>query len=256
MSYIRRAYRIVIDNPWLWLVPFALAMYSFVWSLRMGLWPIVKPGLNFKFGVPVGLPIMSQVIQERLGVGQTVGLAGGLTAVLSLAIDAYLSGGWLTAIFKLIAGETVSFDDFVRGSSRNFLPLAALRLVNILVLTVLVLPLGMLFWPLAFAALIGILALTFFWQIAVVKENLGVLSGLWRGWAVLRSNFREVLPLAALTGILSSLISAIINQLAQTKFTYPIGVVAWMVIGSVFTVAVCALYTSLTDESSSQKLDS
>ena len=242
MIYIEKAYKIVRDNFWLWLLPLAIVMLGFFWSLSMALWPLVKPGFHLKFVVPVGLPSMAQILQQQevpLIGGSGLVLLGGLAGIISLGVSAFVSGGWLHSAFRLLNGEQVLQEEFLAASAKFLLRLVGLRLLNILLVTVVVLPLGMIFPPFALFAILFAMALTFFWEIAIVKEDLGVIGGLQRGWEVFKANVSEVLSLALLTGFATAVLSIIINGLAQSMAGYPLAAVSWIFISSVFSVAVC-----------------
>ena len=79
-------------------------------------------------------------------------------------------------------------------------------------------------------------------HIRSVKEDLGLIVGLQRGWEFFKTHVSEFLSLALLLLFASAALSIIINGLAQSMAGYPLAAVSWIFISSVFSVAVCDFY--------------
>lgn len=237
---------LVRRNPWTWLLAAALSTFGLFESMVFGLAPLVKGGFSIKFTVPLGIPDLSSILQGQTSeLGAGVGGAGLLLGLLGLLLNAYLSGGYLGGIFRLLRGRAVAPQDFWTDCQGYFVRMV---LVEVLTLMSVIMAGSMSFvlGPLVIIAIFFLLSVTFFWQFAVVRDNLSLERAISRGWWLMRSNFREVLGLILLVFLLTGAVSLLANFLAQTFTGYLVDILVWASIGSAFSAAVCSLYDRLT----------
>jgi hypothetical protein len=247
MRYLQRGTGLVRANPWIWLLAAALSTFGLVVSLLLGAVPLVEGGFHVKFTVPTGIPDLSSILQ-----GQGVALGGSansiafLIGLFGLLLNAFLSGGYLSGIFRLLHEESPSRDEFWSDCQRFFGRMVMAEILT-LVFVILVGMMGLLLGPLVIVAVFFALAVTFFWRLAIVRDDLHLDEGISQGWQLFRANLSQVLGVALLVFLLTGLISVPVNLLAQSFLGYLADVFIWAFLGSAFSAGICSLYDRLAD---------
>lgn len=83
-------------------------------------------------------------------------------------------------------------------------------------------------------------AYLFFWEIAVVYEDLELREGFKQGHTIMRTYLSEFIVLVTILLIVTGAISIPLNWLAQTQLGYLAAILIWSVVGS--TLFLCVLY--------------
>ena len=243
-----RGFGVVRKYKWIWLLPTLLSLAGLLLGLLFSFVPIVKPGVHLKFTVPTGMPDVDSILkleQTDIGALQPPLL---LLTLISIIVNAFFSGGWLAMVFAALRGEEAAQINFWGRSRYFFGRLFAARVLTVLVGIFGLLFLALLLGPLALLLLVLVplaIAYTFFWELAIVCENLSVGEGFTRGYQVMRANVGEVLQVALPIALFSAVASLIANLVAQHIYGYILLIPIWAFVGSVFSVAICALYQRL-----------
>lgn len=85
----------------------------------------------------------------------------------------------------------------------------------------------------------------FFWEIAIVYEDLGLQAGLIRGHMIMRSSLGEVARLLITILLTSGIVSLLLTWLAQYYLGYLLAILIWSIIGASLYVAVIHCYSEL-----------
>ncbi len=244
------AFAIVRRHKWVWLVPTALGLGWLMISLLLGAIPAVKEGVHFKFTVPNGMPSLDSILQmQQQPINEAMGGPVLLLTVIGMAIGAFLTGGWLAGVFSALRQQDTDQAEFMENCQRFFGRLLAARLITFVVMVFGVLTLAMVLGPLVFVLMLVALIYTFFWELAIVREDLSVSEGFTRGHRLLTGRLGEVLGFLLPIGLLTGFLSVFANLLAQSFVGYVLMIPVWSFIGGGFSVAVAALYDRLVDPS-------
>ena len=172
-----------------------------------------------------------------------------LFALTSLVVGTFFSGGWLATVFAALRGQELTSKELLEQSRYFFGRLLAARLLTLLVSLIGLLILAIIFWPLIFVLVVAMLIYTFFWELAIVCEDLSAAEGFTRGHQLLWANLGEVLGALLPIAVLCAMISVIANFMAQTPLGYVLLIPIWSYLGGILAVIVCDFYRGLTQRS-------
>lgn len=254
---LRSSFQVVRKHSWVWLLPAALSLLGLMISLTVGLLPAVKPGINFKSVVPNGMPTVDSILQvETSDLGVAISPSVLLITLFSLVLSAFLSGGWMSGVFSAIRGQSdvLSQEQFMERSRYFFGRLLGARVLTFVGTLVGVLTVGLLLGPLALLMLLVAMVFTFFWELAIVREDLSLGDGFTRGYQLLRANLGEVFSTALPIALGSALFSVPANLIAQSFIGYVALIPVWSFVGSAFAVSICGLYDHLVQATTPPEL--
>lgn len=250
-------FEVVRRHSWAWLLPTALSLIGLMISLTVGLLPVVKPGIHLKLVVPNGMPTVDSILQlETSDLGVAVSPSVLLITLFSMALSAFLSGGWLSGVFAAIKGQAdvLNQETFMERGRYFFGRLLGARVLTFIGTLVAVFGVGLLLGPLALLMLLVAMVFTFFWELAIVREDLSIGDGFSRGYQLMRANLGEVISTALPIALASALISAVANLMAQSFIGYVALIPIWSFIGGAFAVNICGLYDRLVEDSTPPEL--
>lgn len=205
----------------------------------------IKPGVHLKFTVPAGMPDVDSILaQEQLDTAIYVKPSLLIFIIINMLVNAYFSGGWLSLVFSAIKGENADPSGLWERSRYFCGRLLMARILTLLLGIVMVFS-AFILGPLAVILPVALLILTFFWEQAIVCEDLLLGEGFTRGHEVLRANLGEVFMVALAIGLFSTLASLVANLIVQNMLGYLLVIPIWSFVGGVFSVAMCALYQRL-----------
>ncbi|MFZ7103713.1 MAG: hypothetical protein ACOWWO_13810 [Peptococcaceae bacterium] len=239
MERIGLGFKILRENLWLWLVAIGFNMMLYVLNLVCNNLPLVPPGIHLKFAMPNNIPEMSGILQQPQTQGININFS-----LLSLVIAPLLAGGFLAGIFKIIKGETMTKEIFGQDCKYFFIRLLGVNILTFLFMLAALLP-AFLFPPLAIISLIFVMYYTYFWQLALVKEDLQIMEAFHRGHTIFKDNLSRVIGLLFPIAILSAFIGVPLNILAQEPLGYLLAIILWTFSGSILAIAVISLFADL-----------
>jgi len=243
-------FRVLRKNRWIWLLPTVLSLVSLLLTPLFGFFPTVQRGIHIKFAVPTGMPDLDSILKlEQMNIGVPVRPQMLLFALISILVDTFFTGGWLAMVFAALRGTEPDKTDLWEQSRYFFSRLLLTRILTLLVgifgLVLLAIFLGPLAFILLILAFVGLMYV-FFWELAIVGEDLSVGEGFTRGYEVLRANLGEVLRVVLPIALYTAIISLVANLIAQHILGYVLLIPVWSYIGGGFSAAICALYERLT----------
>lgn len=244
---ILNSFDITRKHKWLWLLPTVLSLAGLLVALLLGFFPTVKTGFHLKFYVPSGMPSLGSILQlEQLEISTAVTAPTLLFVIGSLVVNTFFSGGWLATVFAALRGQELTREELWEQSRYFFGRLLVSRLLTLFGTIFGLLFLAMILGPIVLLLAVAILFYTFFWELAIVCEDLSVGEGFTRGHQLLRANFGEVLGTLLPMAVLCAMFSAIANFIAQTPLGYVLLIPIWSYLGGSLSVMVCGLYKELT----------
>lgn len=231
---------------WLWLMSAALSLLNlFLNMLILGAWPLIGSGLHFKIAFPTSIPTVSDVIANPQ-IQLTASSFGSfvLLAVLWL-FTIYMTGGYLAGGMRALRGEIVDMSIFWADCQYFFQRMLLAGLFLILLTVVLFTLLAVIHPIVALIALIAVLLYLFFWQMAIVYEDMDLLAGLKRSHAIMKLYLSEVIALVITIGLASGITSLVLNWFAKYYTGYLLAVFIWSFVGAVLFIAVLHSYIEL-----------
>lgn len=248
---LQNGFHVLRKNNLIWLLPTVLSLVGVLLSTSFGSFPTVQPGVHIKFTVPTGMPDLDSILKlEQTPIHVPARPQVLLYALINLLVYSFFTGGWLALVFAALRGEEPDQTDLWERSRYFFGRLLVTNLLSVLAVVCGVLLLIPLLGPLALLVLLilAVIAImyVFFWQLAIVGEDLSVGEALHRGYRVFRANVGEVLKVALPIMLFTALISLVANPIAQHIYGYILLIPVWSYIGGGFSAAICALYERLT----------
>lgn len=213
-------------------------------------------GFHLKLTVPSAIPSLTQILaesQNQSNGGFTVNLpfnfAGGAFAIVLLILfmlaSAFLKGGFLGSILAGVHGKRVNSDIFI-SSAKTYFSRFLLQYVIIFLFISALVPIVLIFGPLAFLLLIGILVLFFyllFWDYILVVENENLLDAAKISIKLIHNNLGKVLsfilPIVIITAILGIIVNAIV---AYSMIIALIAIVIYAYFGTAVIFAMMSFY--------------
>lgn len=245
--YLSRARDLITHQRWIWLAAVAVMLVEFSLAAFFSSVALVQADFAIKFVVPAGIPDESDILElPQLPLGE-LDSPGLMLMLLYMALRAFLTGGWYGGIFGLLRGETrepTSFwDDCRHYFGRCFIVGLLLLILGLVVvgLSTMLGPLFVIVWLLT-------IPLTFFWMMALVREDLGVGTAFQRGWETALGSFGELVGFMLLVAACTALLSIPLNLLARFPLGYLAAIVIWGYAGSVFAVSACVFYQQLREK--------
>lgn len=255
MPRIRTGFDVVRKQHWLWLLPVVLSLGVLLLNmLSLGEWPLPEPGLQFRATIPSSIPEISGIISgPNLGLmSDSFGIFVILLAVMLFRI--FLNAGYLAGGMRALRGEAVDMSTFWADCQHFF---KRLLLIGLLLLFAAPISLVVLAAIHPIVALVAALVATiylFFWEIAVVYEDLDLLAGFIRGHTIMRKNLYEVVLLVITVLSISGGVSLFVNSLAQYYWGYLLAILIWSVVGASLFIAVIHCYRELVERDVLQAL--
>lgn len=244
---IQNSFTIIRKHKWLWLLPTVLSLVGLLFALLLGSFPTVKPGFHLKVTVPNGMPSLDSILQlEQMSTTTALTAPTILLALASLVVSTFFSGGWLAAVFAALRGQELTQEELWEQARYFFGRLLVSRLLTVFGTIFGILFLAMILGPIVVLLAVAIVIYIFFWELAIVCEDLSVGEGFTRGHQLLRANFWEVLGTLLPMALLCAMFSAIANFIAQTPLGYVLLIPIWSYLGGSLAVMVCGLYRELT----------
>lgn len=248
MSRIKACFDVVHKQRWLWLLPVVLSLGRLLLNmLLMGEWPLSGPGLQFRATIPASIPEIGDMIspqQARLA-SDSLGIFVLLLAVMLFKI--FLSAGYLAGGMRALRGEPVDMPTFWADCQHFFKRVLLIGLLLLFAGTISLVVLAAIHPIVALVAAFVAIIYLFFWEIAVVYEDLDLREGFTRGHTIMRAYLGEVTLLLIAILSTSGIVSPLLNWLAQYYLGYLIAILIWSSIGASLFVAVIRCYCELVD---------
>ena len=104
------------------------------------------------------------------------------------------------------------------------------------------------FPPLVIVAIIFFVYLTYFWQLALVKDDLEILEALNKGKTVFKNNLSPVLGQIFTVAIISAIVGVPLNIMGQSVIGYGLAIIIWSFVGIGLSISIISLYDDLSNE--------
>ncbi|KJS21341.1 MAG: hypothetical protein VR72_11395 [Clostridiaceae bacterium BRH_c20a] len=241
MERISLGFRILKENLWLGWVALAFNFFVFFIELITKSLPLVPPGFHLKFAMPNGIPEMSSILQQPQVQGININLSS-----IALIISPFLVGGFLSAIYRLLENKKTDKEIFIEDSKHFFLRLLSINVIIFLLMLASMLLL--VFPPLVIVAIIFFVYLTYFWQLALVKDDLEILEALNKGKTVFKNNLSPVLGQMFTVAIISAIVGVPLNIMGQSVIGYGLAIIIWSFVGIGLSISIISLYDDLSNE--------
>lgn len=255
MTSIRAGVALARKQHWLWLLPIAISLAGLLLSmLSLGEWPLPEPGLHLRATIPSSIPEISEIIAiPKLGLlSDSFGIFVILLAVLLFRL--FLNAGYLAGGMRALRGESVDLPTFWADCKYFFKRLLLIGLLILLVVPISLVALALIHPIIALVAAVVAIMYLFFWEVAVVYEDLDLLAGFKRGHTIMRTYLGEIILLMLTVILISGAISLLLNWLAQTYWGYLLAILIWSIIGATLFIAVIHFYSELVQRDALQKL--
>ncbi len=246
MTWVKAGFNVVRKQHWLWLLPvvFSLGMLL-VNMLFLEKWALPDLGFLLRVTIRASIPEIDDVI-PRPNLGSTLDSFG--VFVLALAISllkSLLTAGYLAGGLRALRDEEVDMPTFWADCQHFFLRLLLIGLLWLLVSNIASNVLELVH-PLV-SSMVGVVTVIylFFWEIAIVYEDLGLLAGFMKGLAIMCRNLGEVIRLLITIFLTSGVMSLLLNRLAQYYLGYLLAILVWSFIGASLYIAVLHCYSEL-----------
>lgn len=239
MERISLGFKILKENIWLGFIPLCLNLFIYLIEISTKKLPLVPSGIHLKFAMPNSIPEMSGILQQPQTSGFNIDLS-----IIALFIAPFLVGGFLTSIINLYQEQQVTKDTFVENCIYFFARLLGANILTFLLMIVTFLP-AFIFPPFVIISLVIILYYTYFWQLALVTEDLQIMDALVVGKDLLKANLSQVARLLIPIALLSAVISLPLNILGQNPLGYLLAIFIWSFVGTIFAIATISLFVDL-----------
>jgi len=242
MERISLGFRILKENVWLGWVALALNFFVYFIEVITKSLPLVPSGFHLKFAMPNGIPEMSSILQQPQVQGVNINFS-----IIALIISPFILGGFLKAIYRLLENEETDKEVFIADSKYFFLRLLSVNVITFLLMMVAMLPF-LAFPPLIIFLIIFFVYLTYFWQLALVKDDLEILEAINKGKAVFKNNLSQVLGQMFTVAIISAIVGVPLNIMGQSVIGYGLAIIIWSFVGIGLSISIISLYNDLNNE--------
>ncbi len=249
MAELKAGFDVVRKHHWLWLLPVVLSLGGlFLNMLLLGEWPLSPPGLHFKATIPASIPEIGNIIP-----GPNLGLASGSFGVFVLALvvtlfKTFLNAGYLAGGVRALKGESVDMPTFWADCQHFFKRSLLIGLLLLFAAPVSFAVLAAIHPIVALVAAFVAIIYLFFWQIAIVYEDLGLREGFTRGHTIMRENLSEIVPLLLIILLMSGVASLILSPLARYYWGHLLAILIWSFVGASLFIALIHRYSELAGQ--------
>ncbi|MFZ5943078.1 MAG: hypothetical protein ACOYVD_03135 [Bacillota bacterium] len=245
MERISLGFKVLQENLWLWFVALGLNLLVFFVGIITKTLKLVPPGIHLKLGMPNGIPEMSNILQQPQTHGINIDLSPAF--IVFILVAPYLAGGFISSIFNILKGYEISKETFMSDCKYFYLRMLAVNILTLLLLLAAFLP-ALIFPPLIIVSIIFVMFYTYFWQLALIRDDLEIGEALYKGKSLFKDNLSNVLGLLIQIAVLSAIVSIPLNILGQNVMGYLFSILIWTYLGSIFVIAVISLFKDLEEK--------